>query len=115
MAGLARTPGRYVSRPGGEMDPRGSLPQKGSGAVLRQFGRRVPGGRPGRWFPAIALSSRPYWKFLPGRPRAPRAHIRGRRLSAAKGEVAAFGTLIQSIWSKILFAMAPGLMIFNSK
>lgn len=32
-----------------------------------------------------------------------------------KIEVAMFGILIQSIWSKILFAMARGLMIFNLK
>lgn len=43
-----------------------------------------------------------------------RAHIRAGRRSK-KIEVAMFGALIQSIWSKILFAMARGLMIFNLK
>lgn len=46
---------------------------------------------------------------------AHRAHIRAGQLSTKKIEVAMFGILIQSIWSKILFAMARGLMIFNLK
>lgn len=46
---------------------------------------------------------------------APHPHIRAGPLSMRKIEVAMFGILIQSIWSKILFAMARGLMIFNLK
>lgn len=46
---------------------------------------------------------------------AHRAHIRAGQLSAEKIEVAMFGILIQSIWAKILFAMARGLMIFHLK
>lgn len=44
-----------------------------------------------------------------------RAHIRAGRCSTKKIEVAMFGALIQSIWPKILFTMARGLMIFNLK
>lgn len=44
-----------------------------------------------------------------------RAHIRAGRGSPKKIEVAMFGALMQSIWSKILLAMARGLMIFNLK
>lgn len=46
---------------------------------------------------------------------APHPHIRVGPLSMKKIEVAMFGILIRSIWSKILFAMARGLMIFNLK